>query len=91
MEKDAHEPDISLHPYDPKTESRQIRSLLDDRERRDNALVKKLLGKLADQAHEPSINLVPLTIDLVKARASMGEIVERLKECWGTYRENPVV
>ena len=91
VEKDAHEPDISLHPYDPETESRQIRSLLNVRERRDNALVKKLLGKLADQAREPSINLVPLTIDLVKARASMGEIVEKLKECWGTYRENPVV
>ena len=33
---------------------------------------------------------MPVTIDLVRAGASMGEIVERLKALWGTYRETPV-
>ena len=34
---------------------------------------------------------MPITIELVKARASVGEIVETLKSLWGTYRENPVI
>ena len=91
VDKEEREPEMSLHPYDPDTESRQIASLLDVRRNRDNVLVDKLLAELLEQARDPSINLMPLTIDLVRARASMGEIVEKLKECWGTYKENPVV
>ncbi len=34
---------------------------------------------------------MPITIELVKARASMGDIIETLKEIWGTYRERPVI
>ena len=33
---------------------------------------------------------MPVTIALVRAGASMGDIVERLKGVWGTHRENPV-
>ena len=33
---------------------------------------------------------MPVTIDLVREGASMGDIVEKLKKLWGTYRENPV-
>jgi methylmalonyl-CoA mutase N-terminal domain/subunit len=33
---------------------------------------------------------MPATIAAVKARASMGEIVDSLKEVFGTYREKPV-
>jgi hypothetical protein len=31
-----------------------------------------------------------VTIELVKARASMGEIVVRLRQVWGQYVETPV-
>jgi len=34
---------------------------------------------------------MPITIELVKAGASMGDIVETLREIWGTYRETPVI
>jgi methylmalonyl-CoA mutase N-terminal domain/subunit len=33
---------------------------------------------------------MPVTIEAVKARASMGEIVNALKEVFGTYTETPV-
>jgi len=33
---------------------------------------------------------MPTTIELVKARATMGEIVARLKQAFGTYVETPV-
>ena len=41
-------------------------------------------------AREPATNLMPVTIELVREGASMGEIVEKLKTLWGTYRETPV-
>jgi methylmalonyl-CoA mutase N-terminal domain/subunit len=34
---------------------------------------------------------MPITIELVKAGASMGDIVESLRVIWGTYRETPVI
>jgi hypothetical protein len=33
---------------------------------------------------------MPTTVELVKAGATMGDIVEKLKGIWGTYRETPV-
>ncbi len=33
---------------------------------------------------------MPVTIDLVQAGATMGEIVEALREVWGSYSETPV-
>jgi methylmalonyl-CoA mutase N-terminal domain/subunit len=33
---------------------------------------------------------MPVTVELVRAGASMGDIVERLRQVWGTYRETPV-
>jgi methylmalonyl-CoA mutase N-terminal domain/subunit len=33
---------------------------------------------------------MPVTIELVREGATMGDIVEQLKTVWGTYRETPV-
>jgi len=41
-------------------------------------------------AKEPTENIMPVTIELVREGASMGDIIERLRKVWGTYRENPV-
>ena len=60
------------------------------RRERDNAKVSALLDKLVATASDESQNLMPVTIELVSAGASMGDIVERLKAVWGTYRERPV-
>jgi methylmalonyl-CoA mutase N-terminal domain/subunit len=34
--------------------------------------------------------MMPITIELVRAGATMGDIIETLKTIWGTYRETPV-
>ena len=49
-----------------------------------------LLDRLEAEARDPTANLMPVTIDLVKARASLGEIVARLRGVWGGYVERPV-
>ncbi len=82
--------DIELHPHDPSTAERQIGRLNHVRKTRDNAKVEKLLKELGEIAKDESKTIMPVTIELVKAGASMGDIVETLKKLWGTYRETPV-
>ena len=57
---------------------------------RDNARVQALLQRLRDVARDDSQNVMPLTIELVKAQATMGDIVEALRDIWGSYQERPV-
>jgi methylmalonyl-CoA mutase cobalamin-binding domain/chain len=88
---DANEQfDIEMHPYDSTTATRQIDRLNRIRRERDNAKVKALLEKLVAVAKNENENIMPVTIELVAAGASMGDIVETLKKHWGTYREKPV-
>jgi len=82
--------DIELHPYDASTAERQIDRLRRVRRERDSAKVERLLDELVAQAGDETQNLMPKTIELVEAGASMGDIVEKLKTVWGTYRETPV-
>jgi methylmalonyl-CoA mutase N-terminal domain/subunit len=82
--------DIEIHPYDPTTADRQIARTQRVRRERDNARVAALLDQLVAVARDESQNIMPVTIELVKAGATMGDIVEKLKGLWGTYRETPV-
>jgi methylmalonyl-CoA mutase cobalamin-binding domain/chain len=86
----ARPPDIDIHRIDAAVEARQVTRLKDVRRRRDSAKVAALLDRLATEARDPGINLMPVTIELVTARASMGEITARLRDVWGTYVERPV-
>ena len=61
------------------------------RRTRDNAKVQALLEQLVAVARDESQNIMPVTIELVTAGATMGDLVESLKTVWGTYRENPVL
>ena len=82
--------DVEIHPHDETTADRQINRLRRIRKERDNAKVSALLEQLVKVAKDPSQNIMPVTIELVREGASMGDIVEKLKKLWGTYRENPV-
>ena len=82
--------DVEIHPHDETTAERQINRLRRVRKERDNAKVSALLDQLVRVAKDESANIMPVTIELVREGASMGDIVEKLKKLWGTYRENPV-
>jgi 2-hydroxyisobutanoyl-CoA mutase large subunit len=81
---------IEVHHVDPEAEARQIARLNATREKRDNERVKELLDRLEHDAQDTSVNLMPITVELVKARASIGEIVSRLRTVFGVYVEEPV-
>ena len=82
--------DIELHPYDPTTAERQIARLARVRRERDQSKMAQLLERLVAVAQDERENIMPITVELVAAGATMGDIVERLKKVWGSYRETPI-
>jgi len=88
--EDEEDVDIEIHPHDATTTKRQIDRLKQVRAARDEAKVQALLDDLVVVAQDETQNIMPVTIELVRAGASMGDIVEKLKTVWGTYRETPV-
>lgn len=81
---------IDTHQLDPYSEHRQKANLKKIKEKRDNEQVQRLLKELQETARQDHANLMPVTIDAVKAKASMGEIVNAVKEVFGVYVETPV-
>jgi methylmalonyl-CoA mutase N-terminal domain/subunit len=81
---------IEVHAYDPTTAERQVARTRRVRAERDEGQVQALLDKLAAVAKNPDDNIMPVTVELVRAGATMGDIVEKLKGVWGIYRETPV-
>jgi methylmalonyl-CoA mutase N-terminal domain/subunit len=81
---------VEVHPGDPTTEGRKIARLTEIKRERDNARVEETLQALVEVAKDPGANLMPATIDAVRAQASMGEIVYRLEGLFGRYSETPV-
>lgn len=84
------DPAIHTHPYDPTTATRQIERTRRVRAERDPVKFQQLTDKLVQVAKDPNENIMPITIELVKAGATMGDFVETLRGLWGTYRETPV-
>ncbi len=83
--------DIETHPFDEETGRRQLERLRRAKAQRDGAEVARLFGKLTEIARDDRQNIVPITVELVKARATLGEICDVLRAIWGTYREIPVI
>ena len=89
VEEDENQ-EIETHPYDSTTADRQIARTKRVREERDDAKVEMLLDKLVSIAKDETRNIMPITIELVREGATMGDLVEKLKSVWGVYRETPV-
>jgi methylmalonyl-CoA mutase N-terminal domain/subunit len=84
---DEGETKIEIHRVDPSVEKRQVERLARVKRERDEAKIKRLLAQLQTIARDERANIMPVTIDLAHEYVTMGEIVEALKDVWGTYRE----
>lgn len=82
--------DVKLHEYDPLIRQRQVEKLNRVRKERDNAKVEKCLQELK-QAAESGINIMPSTLEAVKAYASVGEMTKVLREVFSEFREPSIV
>jgi methylmalonyl-CoA mutase N-terminal domain/subunit len=86
----AETPPIETHRVSLEVERRKVDELRALKGRRDGALVRRRLAELAAVARDETADLMPATIAAVKDRASLGEIVNALREPFGTYRETAV-
>ena len=90
MVEEEEDQAIETHPYDSSTAERQIARTRRVRAERDNEKVGTLLEELVSVARDETRNIMPVTVELVREGATMGEITGKLKSVWGTYREMPV-
>ncbi|TPL45937.1 methylmalonyl-CoA mutase family protein [Mesorhizobium sp. B2-4-6] len=91
VDETSRSAEVHIHPYDEECTQLQIDRLQAVRADRDNAHVQQLLKELAEQAKSDDINLLPKTIEAVKAKATLGEICAALREVWGAYAEPMIV
>ncbi|MBV9880218.1 MAG: methylmalonyl-CoA mutase [Gemmatirosa sp.] len=89
---DGAEPPIIPAPDFSSLERSQVERLAAVRAARDAGRVTSALGTLRDAARPyaevraPRAPLMPLVIDAVRERASVGEITDALADAWGRYR-----
>jgi methylmalonyl-CoA mutase N-terminal domain/subunit len=74
----------ALHRVDPALEQGQIQRLQRFRAERDQARAGAALAALG-QGARGSANLVALTVEAVKARATLGEIADELRGVFGEH------
>jgi len=79
---DEDDRELEVFEVDPKTISRQIPRLKQVKSDRDHEWVKNVLKILKQTATEKR-NLMPSILDAVRAYATVGEMVNTLKEVYG--------
>jgi len=80
---------VPLLKIDEEVAVEQIRKINKLKERRNNDKVRETLEKLREAA-KGSENLMPFIMDTVREYATIGEIINILKEVFGTYHEDSI-
>jgi methylmalonyl-CoA mutase, N-terminal domain len=84
-----HEAPVELLRIDPALEQKQIERVQAVRASRDASTVEAALARLEAEAVSDT-NLMPAIMDCSRAYVTMGEMCDRLRQVWGTWRETPV-
>jgi methylmalonyl-CoA mutase len=83
----AQEPPVEILDIDnTAVREAQVRRLAEVRSSRDEEACRRTLKALTQAAGEDSGNLLALSIDAARARATIGEISDALEEVYGRYR-----
>ncbi|MFT6273140.1 MAG: methylmalonyl-CoA mutase N-terminal domain/subunit, partial [Dinoroseobacter sp.] len=77
--EDESDVKIETHPYDIATAERQISRTKRVRAERDQTKIDALLVELVEVAKDDGTNIMPVTVELVREGATMGDIIETLK------------
>ena len=72
-------------------EARQLKRLDAVRHDRNQAMVDDVLAKLAIEAADPEVNLMPTLIDAAGAYASVGEVMNVMGGVFGRHVEVPSI
>ena len=82
---------IELLQITNEDEARQLKRLDQVRHDRDQAAVDAALARLAVDAADPELNLMPTLIDTVETYATLGEIMHTLGTVFGQHTETPTI
>jgi methylmalonyl-CoA mutase, N-terminal domain len=85
---DENEEPIDILKIPPEVEGQQIESVRRLRDSRDDEAVGRSLERLQAAARTDE-NLMPLLIDCARAYCTEGEIVQALRQVFGSYTETP--
>ncbi|MFX1549207.1 MAG: methylmalonyl-CoA mutase [Promethearchaeota archaeon] len=80
---------VPLLKIDEEIAKEQVRKLNKLKQERDNDKVRQKLERLKEAARGTE-NLLPFIIDAVREYTSIGEIINALKEVFGTYQEDSI-
>ena len=72
-------------------EARQVKRLAAVRADRDGGAVDAALARLAAEARDPELNLMPALIDASRAYATLGEMMSTLAGVFGRHTESPTI
>jgi len=78
--------EVEFHPYNQEAADKQVEKLKRIKASRNNDLVKQKLDAIRKDAEEDK-NLMPSIIDAVKEYATVGEIVQVMKDVYGEFEE----
>ena len=84
------EKDLEVYKTDPETINRQLHRLKAVKENRDQGKVESALQQLESAAGRGD-NLIPYLFEPLKAKATVGEIIDTLKKVYGTFKEPTTV
>lgn len=87
FETDTEDLPTKLYVPSEKAREEQLARLASVKETRDEGAVVAALARLRADASEHQTNLMPATLDCVRAYATVGEIFDVLRDVFGTYRE----
>ncbi|MEJ7799845.1 MAG: methylmalonyl-CoA mutase family protein [Ilumatobacter sp.] len=82
---------IDLLRISGEDETRQRKRLDQVRQDRDQSAVEAALARVAGDAADPEVNMMPALIDAVKVYASLGEIMRTMETEFGRHVEVPVI
>ncbi len=77
---------VEILRVDESVVRKQIERLKKFRENRDKRKVEESLEKLKKAAENPDENLMPYFLEAVRAKATLGEMTDALREVFGEYR-----
>jgi methylmalonyl-CoA mutase, N-terminal domain len=84
---DAETPTLYI---DPAVEARQLETLAEIKQRRDDDAVARSLDRLRKEAADPTVNLMPALIEAAAAYVTVGETTQALESVFGTWYERPL-
>lgn len=78
---------VEVFRIDPKASRRVVEKYDATMARRDAAAVSRALDRLGAAAADDRENIMPYLVECCHAYATVGEMVARLKACWGEFQE----